>query len=88
MCACVVIHQLSTNAHQFDAEDAINWAQDFYRGRRPCSSIERKYFGQLHVEVPFKVSLKVGYEMPLQRRSFSSSSAIKMLFPHARLLYE
>ena len=55
---CVVIHQLSTNAHQFGAEDAINWAQDFYRGRRPCSSIERKYFGQLHVEVPFKVSLK------------------------------
>ena len=56
--ACVVIHHLSANAHQFGAEDAINWAQDFYRGRRPCSSIERKYFGQLHVEVPFKVSLK------------------------------
>ena len=58
VCACVVIHQLSANAHQFGAEDAINWAQDFYRGQRPCSSIERKYFGQLHVEVPFKVSLK------------------------------
>ena len=58
VCGCVVIHQLSTNAHQFGAEDAINWAQDFYRGRRPCSSIERKYFWQLHVEVPFKVSLK------------------------------
>ena len=56
LCECVVIHQLSTNAHQFGAEDAINWAQDFYKGRRPCSSIERKYFGQLHVEVPFKVS--------------------------------
>ena len=49
---------LIPNAHQFGTEDAINWVQDFYRGRRPCSSIERKYFGQLHVEVPFKVSLK------------------------------
>ena len=28
----------------------INWVQDFYRSPRPCSSIERKYFGQLHVE--------------------------------------
>ena len=56
---CVVIHQLSANAHQFGTEDAINWAQDFYRGRRPCSSIERKYFGQLHVEVPFKVFIKI-----------------------------
>ena len=56
--ACVVIHQLSANDYQLGAEDAINWVQDFYRGQRPCSSIERKYFGQLHVEVPFKVSLK------------------------------
>ena len=30
VCACVVIHQLSANAHQFGAEDAINSAQDFY----------------------------------------------------------
>ena len=36
----------------------INSAQDFYRVQRACSSIERKYFGQLPVEVPFKVSLK------------------------------
>ena len=33
VCACVVIHQLSANAHQLGAEDAINWAQDFCRGR-------------------------------------------------------
>ena len=53
-----MIHQLSANANQFSAEHAINSAQDFYRVQRPCSSIERKYFGQLPVEVLFKVSLK------------------------------
>ena len=58
VCAYVVIHQLSANAHQFGAEDAINWAQDFYRGRRPCSSIERKDFGQLHLEVTLRFRSK------------------------------
>ena len=47
-----VIHQLSANAHQFSAENAINLAQDFYRVQKPCSSIERKYFGQLPVDLP------------------------------------
>ena len=47
-----VIHQLSAIAHQFGEENAINWAHDFYRFQRPCSSIERKYFWQLPVEVP------------------------------------
>ena len=36
----------------------INWAQDFYRGRRPCSSIERKDFGQLHLEVTLRYRSK------------------------------
>ena len=55
-----VIHQLSVNVHQFSAENAINSAQDFYRVQRPCSSIDRKYFGQLRtfkelsVELAFK----------------------------------
>ena len=52
------IEHLSANAHQLSADNAINSAQDFYRVQRPCSSIQRKYFGQLPVEVPFKVSLK------------------------------
>ena len=47
----MVIHQLSANAHQFSAEDAINSAQDFYRVQTPCSSVERKFSGQLPVEV-------------------------------------
>ena len=47
-----VIHQLSANAHQFSAENAINSVQDFYRVQKPYSSIESKYFGQLPVEVP------------------------------------
>ena len=68
---CRVIHQFSANAHHFSAENAINAAQDFYRIQKPCSLIERKYFGELPVKIPvfalnepydtylwFKVSLK------------------------------
>ena len=62
MCGCVCVcgdsSILSANAHQFGAEDAINSAQDFYRGRRPCSSIERKDFGQLHLEVTLRYRSK------------------------------
>ena len=64
----------------------INSVQDFYRVQRPCSSIERKYFGQLPVEVcvPHLPSFSrlihvhehlrscIGYGMPLQRCSFFS----------------
>ena len=33
----MVIHQLSVKAHQFSAENAIIWAQNFYRVQKPCS---------------------------------------------------
>ena len=61
VCGCVCVcgdSSIERKCSSIRRVGAINWAEDFYRGRRPCSSIERKYFEQLHVEVPFKVSLK------------------------------
>ena len=53
-----VIHQLSSNAHQFSTENAINSSQDFYRVQRSCLSMEGKYFSQLPVEVPLSTFCK------------------------------
>ena len=45
-----MFHQLSANAYQFSAENAINSGQDLCRVQGACSSIEHKYFGKLPVE--------------------------------------
>ena len=58
VCGCVCVcgdSSIERKCSSIRRGGAINWAQIFYRGRRPCSSIERKYFRQLHVEVPSKL---------------------------------
>ena len=67
-----VIHQLNANAHQFSTENAINSAQDFYRVKKPNSSIERKYFGKLPVEVAVFTCIKARFFLLVDLQEFFS----------------
>ena len=86
-----MIHQLSANAHQFSAENAINSAHDFFKVQKPCSSVALSFvltgfpvtlIGQ-HM---YKILLPLSYRLSRGVASLNLNSKRYALVEHAECI--